>query len=64
MPSIYVVPCTCGASTACAPPDDKDFEEEIACIVCSSKLNARSGRLLNRPIRIRKEEGVDLLAVE
>lgn len=65
MLKLWLVWCSsCGrSSTAATPPNHVDFVKEVQCVLCNRVLDAKKGRFVIRPIRVRKPEPIDLLEV-
>lgn len=49
--------------TNALPPEHPDFVPVVSCSTCNKPINARIGKLIVKPTRIRKREPVDLLEV-
>ncbi len=52
------------ADTGAVPPGGVDFSPIVRCVICSRKLDAKKGRFVLHPIRLKKQKEADLLSVE
>lgn len=50
--------------TGAVPPGGVDYSPFVECIKCGAKCDASVGRFVLHPIRVKKEEEVDLLSVD
>ena len=52
------------ATTGAEPPKSADFVAVVPCNLCNEPLDAANGHFVLHPVRIKKPEPIDLLAVE
>ena len=60
---VYCKKCN-KAVTGAVPPGGIDFIPVVQCVTCNASLDANVGRFVLHPIRLRKQEPVDLLRID
>lgn len=50
--------------TGAVPPGGVDFSPFVNCCKCGAACNAEVGRFVIHPIRVKKQEPIDLLKVD